>query len=227
VVYPHVPTLVLSGDIDNLVPLELTTKVAELFPKSTFVPVAEAGHETVWWSSCAKKLASDFIENLKVGDTSCARTPETVFPAVGRFPFFAQYACPAAADPDGSNKIGAAERKVVTVAVATAADALQRSIIGSGDGVGLRAGTFHTEYGDTTWTTTLSNCAFAKDVTVNGTVTWEVFGAFKADLTVSGAGTAGGNLHVEGTWIAPGPVGNFQVTGTLGGRNVAVLVPEA
>jgi len=48
-----------------------------------------------------------------------------------------------------------------------------------------------------------------------------------ADLTVSGTGTAGGNLHVEGTWEAPGPVGNFTISGTLGGRQVAVLVPEA
>ena len=47
------------------------------------------------------------------------------------------------------------------------------SIVGYSDGVGLRAGTFHTENGDTPLTTTLSNCAFAKDLTVNGTITWE------------------------------------------------------
>src|SRR2546426_3564941 len=39
-----------------------------------------------------------------------------------------------------NNQIGAAERKVVTVAVATAIDALKRSTIGSGSGAGLRAG---------------------------------------------------------------------------------------
>ena len=48
-----------------------------------------------------------------------------------------------------------------------------------------------------------------------------------ADLTVSGTGTAGGTLHVEGTWEAPGPVGKFKVSGTLGGRQVALLLPEA
>jgi hypothetical protein len=48
-----------------------------------------------------------------------------------------------------------------------------------------------------------------------------------ADLTVSGTGTSGGTLHVEGGWLVPGPVGNFTVTGTLGGKQVAVLVPEA
>jgi hypothetical protein len=127
-----------------------------------------------------------------------------------------------------------AERKVVTVAVATATDALQRSWInydngdGSGNGAGLRAGSFATNYGDgSVWTTTLTNCAFSKDVTVNGTVTWVYNGALVADLIVSGSGTAGGTLHVEGTWQVPGPVGNFKISGKLGGKRVAVLVPEA
>ena len=224
--YPFVPTLVLGGDLDSRVPLELVSKVAGLFPDSTLVPVMEAGHVTVLWSQCAAKLASDFIATLQVGDTSCTRTPETVFPAVGRFPLLAKNARVAAIDPGGHNQVGQAERKVVTVAVATATDALQRSIIGFGDGVGLRGGTFHTDYSGQ-WTTALTNCAFAKDVTVNGTVSWEYAGSFAADLSVSGPGTAGGTLHVEGTWQAPGPVGNSKVTGTLGGKQVAVLVPEA
>jgi hypothetical protein len=202
--------------------------VAALFPNSTLVIVAEAGHTTVEWTYCAANLASQFIETQQVGDISCTKTPETVWPAVGRFPLLAEFARPAAVDPDGQNQIGLAERKVVTVAVATAIDAVQRSIIGYGSGVGLRAGTFSTDYGDgSVWTTTLTNCAFSQDVTVKGTVTWNVLGALTADLAVGGSGTAGGTLHVEGTWQAPGPVGNFKVSGTLGGEKVAVLVPEA
>jgi len=224
--YPLAPTLVLSGDMDNRVPFEEVSKVAALFPNSTLIPVVEAGHTTVLWTQCAAQLASDFIETLQVGNTNCASTPETVWPAVGRFPLLAKNARAAAVDPAGHNQIGQAERKVVTVAVATATDAMQRSIIGFGDGVGLRGGTFHTDYSGP-WTTTLTNCAFAKDVTVNGTVTWDFYGSVVADLTVGGSGTAGGTLHVEGTWQAPGPVGNFKVSGTLGGKQVAVLVPEA
>jgi hypothetical protein len=124
------------------------------------------------------------------------------------------------------NQIGIAERKVVTVVVATAIDALQRGILGWGDGVGLRGGTFHTDYGSP-WITQLSDSRFAQDVTVNGTVLWGADRSLDADLVVSGSGTAGGSLHVEGTWQAPGPVGNFKVTGTLGGKQVSVLVPEA
>jgi pimeloyl-ACP methyl ester carboxylesterase len=225
--YPLAPALVLTGDLDRRVPHAEVSKVAALFPNSTLVSVENAGHETVLWTQCADNLASEFVETAQVPDTSCASTPEIVWPAVGRFPELAKGARPADIDPAGQNEIGVEERKVVTVAVATATDALQRSIIGSGTGVGLRGGTFSTNYSGPVWVTNLNNCAFASDVIVNGTVTWAYEGSFTADLTVSGPGTAGGSLTVTGTWEAPVPVGNFSVTGTLGGKQVAVLVPEA
>jgi len=226
--YPAVPTLVLSSDIDTIIPDEDARKVAALFPDSTFLIVKEASHVPAQSSHCALSIANNLIETLQVGDTTCLKTPETVWPALGRFPLVAADARPAEIDPDGNNQIGTPERKVVTVAVATAIDAVKRSTIGSGNGVGLRAGKFRTNYGPNGGqTTTLKNCVFANDVTLNGTFTWGSDLSFVADLTVSGTGTAGGTLHVEGTWEAPGPVGNFKISGTLGGLRVAVLVPEA
>jgi pimeloyl-ACP methyl ester carboxylesterase len=226
--YPSVPTLVLTGDMDAVVPYEETTKVAELFPNSTFVMLAGVGHAGIEWSQCARDLESNFLETMQPGDTSCAKTPEIIWPAVGRFPLRAEHARPADVNPNGQNQIQVAERKVVTVAVAAATDAIQRAILGSGDGVGLRGGTFHTDCVPSgECYITLTNSAFATDVTVNGTVTWGADDSFLADLTVSGPGTSGGTLHIEGAWIVLGPVGNFNVTGTLGGKRVAVLVPEA
>ncbi len=226
--YPNVPTLAMVSDIEAVAPIELASKVAALFPESTLVIVAGGQHESaISGNQCALGLTVQFIETLKVGDTSCAGTPETIWPAVGRFPLLAQNARPAEIDPNGVNEIGTAERKVVTVAVAAATDAVQRITFfsSSGDGVGLRGGTFHTDFGSTALTITLTNCAFANDVIVNGAV---VLGnSFQADLTVSGAGTAGGILHVEGMFQAPGPVGEFKISGLLGGKRVAVLVPEA
>lgn len=234
--YPLVPTLVLSGDMDRRVPLEVTGRVATLYPQASFFEVPEAGHVAVMWSKCAANLASGFLRTLAVGDVTCLAAPETVWPAVGRFPLFARDAV--AADEDSGNAVGLDERRVATVAVAAATDAMQRVLIGSGDGVGLRGGTFHAEFGDMNpLTVTLDQCAFSSDVTVSGTVTWSpgapaVLGAggdfsFKADLTVGGDGTEGGTIHVEGTWMAPGPVGRFRVTGTLGGEALALLVPQA
>jgi pimeloyl-ACP methyl ester carboxylesterase len=226
-IYPDVPTLVLNGDMDTSVPLEETTKVAALFPNSSFVKVAEAGHETAFYSQCARDIMSRFIETRDPGDTSCATTPETVYPAVGRFPVFARHARASEIDPSGNNRIGVRERKVVTVAVAVMTDALQRFTIGSGEGVGLRSGKFHTEFRDSGITVTFDDCAFAEDVFVNGTLLANYDSTLVADLTISGPGTKGGTLHVEGNFLAAGPVGKFRVTGVLGGRQVAVLIPQA
>ena len=74
----------------------------------------------------------------------------------------------------------------MTVAVATAIDALKRSAIGIGNGVGLRAGAFQTSFdANGNQITSLTNCIFAKDVTVNGTVTWNTDRSIVADVTVS------------------------------------------
>lgn len=227
--YPAVPVLVLDGDLDNRVPYEETNQVAALFPNSTNVIVAGAGHEATGWTSCASNMASLFIETLQPGDASCAATPEVVWPAVGRFPLTVANARPASPDSSGTNQIATAERKTVSVAVATAIDALQRSLLNFGDGVGLRGGTFHTDYFGATFitSTTLTNCQFAADLIVNGTIAWGYDNSIEADLTVSGSGTAGGTLHFTGFFENPGAIGNFMVSGSLGGKNVAVLVPEA
>lgn len=228
-VYPHVPTLVLDGDLDNTVPHAETKIVASLFPRSTSVLVAEAGHETVGFSPCAQGLVAEFIENRQLADTSCAETPFEIFPAVGRFPLYSRDARTAAIDHTGGNQAGPTELKVVTTAVQTMTDALQRVLIGPGNGVGLRGGTFATDFGDTIWTTTLTNCSFAKDVIVSGTVSWAFVtdSSVTADLIVSGTGTSGGTLHVEGVWQGFGPPVNFKISGTLGRDKVAALVPGA
>jgi pimeloyl-ACP methyl ester carboxylesterase len=226
--YPNVPTLVLSGDMDSQVPLEEVAPTAQLFPDSTLVRVAEAGHTTMFWTQCARNLASQYIETLQLGDTSCARTPETVYQAVGRFPLVAAGAVPATIDPNGNNQIGVAERKVVTVAVAAVTDALERYLVGAVDDHCLRSGSFHIDLSTpTTQDVTLTGCSFSRDVAVSGTAVWGADGSLTADLSVSGPGTVGGTIHVGGFWLVPGPVGNFKVTGQLGGLNVGVLVPEA
>jgi pimeloyl-ACP methyl ester carboxylesterase len=226
--YPFAPTLVFGGDMDGIIPLEQTDQVAAFFPNSTVVQVAAAVHGMVFSSDCVAQLATQFIETLRVGDLSCTRTPQIVGHMVARFPLLAKYARPARDNPAGANQIAVAERKVVTVAVATATDALQRVFVGgSGIGVGLRAGTFQTEAFDSSFTTTLTGCAFAADVVVSGTITIQSDYSIVADLVVAGPGTAGGAIHVVGFWQALEPAGNFSVTGKLGGKRVAVLVPEA
>jgi pimeloyl-ACP methyl ester carboxylesterase len=227
--YPAVPTLVLQGNIDDTIPVEAGSAVASLFPIRQFVVINGSLHETTGYTQCGTDLANRFIETLSAGDTSCATAPEIFYPAVGRFPLNAKDARPAEVDRSGMNRIGLAERKVVSVAVATALDALKRTDFGfTGTGVGLRGGTFETSFLDGgLWISTLTNCAFSQDVIVNGTVNWAGDNSIDADLVVSGPGTAGGHIHVTGAWIVYGPLGKFQVSGVLGGKTVAVLVPES
>ena len=73
--------------------------MAALFPDSTFLSVPAAGHGSVFWSDCAANLVRTFIETLHVGDKRCLRAPQTVWPAVGRFPVLARDARPARVDP--------------------------------------------------------------------------------------------------------------------------------
>jgi hypothetical protein len=161
-----------------------------------------------------------------------------VWQAVGRSPLLATEARPADVDVGGGNEIGIEERKVAAVAVAAMTDALQRGLVGGARyGAGLRGGSFAVLWGPQL-TLNLFNCAFTTDVRVSGLVTWahaDIFGSggflpayrpLTADLVVSGTGTAGGTLHVAGSWLSNDPDGHFSVTGALGGKQVAVLVPE-
>jgi len=214
--------------MDTSVPLEEAQKVAALFPASSFVSVAEAGHETASYTQCARDLMAHFIETLDLGDTSCASGVETVYPAVGRFPLLAKDARPARSATSG-NQIGIPERKVLTVAIAALLHVLKRIIVNnfSGDGPCLRAGGFHVEFGESGIKVALNGCAFAEDVVVSGTILANFDSTLTADLFVSGPGTRDGSLHVDGNFLAPGAVGDFKVSGDLGGHQVAVLVPEA
>lgn len=225
--FPDVPTLVLSGDMDDQVPYEGVSRVAAEFPESTLVKVAGSGHGVSGFSHCAAVLESQFIETLHVGNTECLETPETIYPAVGRFALVAADARPAAIAPGRHNQAGVAERRAVTVAVAAALDALKRSTIGSGSDACLRAGGFTTAYHAGEWALTLRGCSFSTDVAVSGTVKWGARRSLDADLSLSGSGTKGGTIHVRGAFEAKGRVGNFKVSGALGGKNVSLLVPEA
>jgi pimeloyl-ACP methyl ester carboxylesterase len=225
--FPDVPTLVLSGDMDDSVPYEEVSRVAAEFPRGTLVRVAASGHVVSGYSHCAAVLEARFVETLQIGNSECTETPETVYPAVGRFPIVAADARPAAVGPGGRNRVGVAERRAVTVAVAAALDALKRSTFGSGNDACLRAGSFTTAYHPAEWVLTLKDCSFSTDISVSGTVKWGARRSLDADLSLSGSGTKGGPIHVRGTFEAQGRVGNFEISGKLGGLNVALLVPEA
>jgi len=224
-VFPDVPVLVLHGDMDAQISTEQDQAIAEQFPHGTFIQVASSGHVTSGFGQCGINISNHFLETLQPGDTSCAETSETVWPAVGRFPLFAIYALPAT--PASGNHGTVHDLKVVSVAVATMRDALQRTTLGSAGGVGLRGGTWTDTVGATSQVITLSGCLFSEDVSISGTITYGFDTSVSASLSVTRSGEASGTLNVTGAFLHTGPVGNFSVTGSIGGRQIAALVPEA
>jgi len=108
------------------------------------------------FGQCGTNISNHFLETLQPGDTSCAQTSETVWPAVGRFPLFAVDPLPVT--PASGNHGTVHDLKVVSVAVATMRDALQRTTLGSTGGVGLRGGTWTDTAGATSQVITLNGC---------------------------------------------------------------------
>jgi hypothetical protein len=233
-VYPNVPTLVIGGDLDNIVPLQITRWMADLFPGSRLVEFVGAGHGAAFWSGCALELVQGFVATLQLGETSCASQPEFKIPSVGEFPRVASEASAAQPWPGGDNQARPAERRVAAVAAATVKDAIARAdlaYMGPGElgSRGLRGGRLVFEYrGKIGFTVVihLENVRFAEDVEIDGIVRWPSDPTIvRAELSVSGPGISGGELSIETT--------NYLITkylrvrGELGGREVDVRVPQA
>ena len=70
----RVPTLILAGDDDTIVPVEVVATLRNEFPLATFVMVAGAGHPVARsaWGECAAQLVGQLFEALRVTDASCA-----------------------------------------------------------------------------------------------------------------------------------------------------------
>jgi hypothetical protein len=182
------------------------------------VTIKSAAHPSLFWGLCAPEFASRFINTLAVGDTACASQSQFDYPGVTAFPLKAKES--PAVTPGPGNRVGAADLRVARVAVDTALDALKRSFASeSGDGPGLRGGTFHTDYGDDGWTTTLTDSRWTGDVAVSGTLQW-AFGPLDAELDVDGPGGHDGTPRLAGGWQRPDVPRRITVSGTLNGERV-------
>jgi pimeloyl-ACP methyl ester carboxylesterase len=213
--YPHVPTLILNGDLDNITPLADATVVASRFPSSTLVDIENSGHVTALLdqNDCASAIYLHFVSTLSAGDTSCAsRTPEVrVVPAFSRSAGDVPPARPGRRD-----RSMPLDRRVASAAAQTVADALQRWWVNyDGTGVGLRGGTWSYSGGDTT-TFVLHHDSFVPGVTVSGTVVWVYStGRVRANLVVRGGGVV---EHLRLAWSLQARAARADIDGRAGGR---------
>ncbi|MBO2455504.1 alpha/beta fold hydrolase [Actinomadura barringtoniae] len=77
--FPDVPVLVVSGELDTNTPTEEGRLAARQFRRSTVVEVPNVGHVAEREpSGCAAAIETGFIQNGRVGDTTClAKIPPT------------------------------------------------------------------------------------------------------------------------------------------------------
>lgn len=211
--YPDTPTLVLVGDLDSITSPEGARIVADRFPNSTYVEVANVGHVTAIrdFARCASNLVTSFITTGgDPGDIACAqeynevRVPEqfpkrlaNVIPILGT-----------SSDDRG---------KAVTAAAHTVADMMTRWWAMFGEqGVGLRGGTFSTTgFDDVRFT--MDQLQWVEDLRVSGNVRWNRFtGAIRATVDLEGAATG----SIDLVWNDWDPIARAEATGTVNGEEL-------
>ncbi len=219
--YSGVPTLVVSGDLDNMTPVADGAAAAANFPRGHQVVLLNSLHVNALpgaRSTCGALIVRHFLDTLELGDTSCTQS----VPEVRLVPRFARRS----ADLDPAAAVagnGASEEllRIVTAALLTAGDAMARAPeVAPGDGVGLRGGRFTVTEAGGRYQLSLSELRWTEDLTVSGTVSLPRYqGTAHAHLLVR---TAKG---VSGTLDAKWPEGTIRaraaVRGKLGGQPVA------
>ena len=222
-----VPTLILSGDLDTLVPTAITRQLLRVFPDATLLPVAGAAHPSAGWSPCAADAVHEFVRTLSIS-SSCDE-PAFVTSTTSSFPRRSWQAAPAQPRP-GDESTGI-ERKVVTAAVQAVRDAWLRSfrVPGAiGNVTGLRGGDGAFDYDTVPGGALfeLDGIRFTRDVAVTGSsdLMFES-NDMNIDVTVDGPRHQDGRLTAVGKFGFGSPFSDFVVTGTLHGHHVMVTVP--
>ncbi|MFN8188646.1 MAG: alpha/beta fold hydrolase [Gaiellales bacterium] len=222
-VYPTVPTLVLSGDLDSLTSPEGARLVASRFPNATFVSVRNMVHVSAIadFDRCASTIVVEFVQDAIVPDTSCAAH----YNEVRLVPRFARRAAGLAPAWQGSRiRSTAADRRLVTAVTWTVGDLIPRwlTMYGS-EGVGLRGGSF-TTVGLERVHFVARALRYVEDVAVSGHVSWNRRGgAVRAVVRFTGPNGTGGRLQLS--WNDWKRHAVARAVGEIEGRPVAVRLP--
>jgi pimeloyl-ACP methyl ester carboxylesterase len=221
--YPSVPVLVIAGDINTDHAPTLAAEVAARFPRGRFVPIPQAGQSAAGWSRCAQRIIHAFVATFATGDTSCKPDEMAAVPGVGAFPRSVRDYAPAL--PDAGDRSTPLDRKLAAAAVHTALDAIYTQFNhASGDGGrGLRGGSYDVEFGDDGATFTFHGARLVEDVSVGGTFFFGFSAENQARLTFKGCGVSGVLETTGSVFDVMSP--RMAVTGTIGGRRVALQVP--
>jgi pimeloyl-ACP methyl ester carboxylesterase len=222
-VFPSVPVLVLSGELDSLTPAQQGAEAAALFPNARQIVLANSFHVTAEGDldDCASVLAVNFFRDLDPGDTSCA----SHIAEVRMVPKFARlWSELDPAIPGAGNQGTPADLQGAAAAALTAGDAIARWWVNtSGSGVGLRGGQFrYTESTDTV-TFALNNAQWVEDLAVSGSIVWHPVkpGSVVAQLTFN---TPSGEGSLTVSWYDRQPQARATIQGMIGGRTIVATM---
>jgi pimeloyl-ACP methyl ester carboxylesterase len=216
-VYPDVPTLVITGELDSLTSPEGNQIVASRFPGATYVEVPNVGHVTAIGDllGCAAGIVTGFVETAVVGDTDCVAGYPSVR-TTDQFP--RRLRDVEVSEGDGTLR----QRQVATAVAGTVGDMFPRwtAMYGT-EGRGLRGGTFITT-GLEEVRFRMQAMRWVSDVRVSGTVRWNrTTGDVAATVTFSGASV--GKLGIR--WNEWDQHARATASGTIDGTRLRIELP--
>jgi hypothetical protein len=223
-VYPDVPALVISGELDNITSMAEGAAVAAAFPRGVQVRIANSFHVNALpraRSGCAAQIVRRFIETLATGSTACAsRVPPVRL--VPRFVTRSEELEPAMSLP--GNAADARGLQLVAAAVITAGDVLARvPANASGHGAGLRSGAFRLTDGPARTHVTLDHVRWVQDVDVSGSID-AMKGANRAQRAILRLSSADGKTgRLTLTWR--GGAASVSARGAVDGARVEAQCP--
>ena len=228
-VFPTVPTLVLSGDLDSVTSPEDANQAAAQFPNVVHLLIPNLTHVTAYYYSdvgylpdggdtthCVQDIVRRFIKQLSPGDTSCihevrplrspprfARTVNELTPAKGL----------------RGNQANSSDLKLAAGALETVGDVFARFIITFGIGSGLRGGQFTYLQQPDGYEFNLDHVRWTEDVEVSGSIRWRTAsGEVLADVTLRRNGRNVGDLDFAWDDVEVDAIAS--ISGTINGKRV-------
>lgn len=228
-VFPNVPTLVLSGDLDSVTSVEDAAQVVELFPDVRHLVVPNLTHVTAWFFSdvgylpdggdtthCVQDIVRRFIRQLSPGDTRCIAGVRPIR-TVPKFARAVDELKPLDATSD--NRANARKLRIAAGALETIGDVFARFLITFGIGGGLRGGEYTYERTDAGYEWALDRVKWTEDLEVSGTMAWDLAsGDVTANVVLRENGAQVGDLAIAWNDVESHAVA--QVTGTIKGDRV-------
>ena len=228
-VFPAVPTLVLSGDLDSVTSVEDAAQVTDLFPNAVHLVVPNLTHVTAWYyidsgilpdggdtTHCVQNVVRRFVSQLSTGDTSCIPKVRPIR-TVPRFERSVAALKPAEAT--SGNVANASKLRLASGALETVGDVFSRFLITYGSGGGLRGGKYTYGRNGSKYVFQLNRVKWTDDLEVSGTMQWYLSsGNVTASVTLRQGGKSIGNLSIAWNDLKTSAIATL--TGTISGDAV-------